>query len=367
MIIQQTLIDLIQNNIVFTDVYIRSHAQLKVRTPAGWVTKTENPLTRDDMAQFLKAVAGPDWENDLKKSETQALDIAKTIGGKARLRCNIACSGANEDLESDYQFIDDVTVTIRKLALTPLEFKDIGLPVRLLNDVLSRKGLWIVTGPTGNGKSTTIASMLQYLNQSQSKHIVTIEQPIEYILRPNKCIISQKEVGQHTPSFNAGLEAAMRQRPDVILIGEVRDAETMNTMLRAGESGHLVLASLHTKNATDAVAKLAGFLEGANNSSKLNTLSSILCGVISQVLLPAQDEKSLVLAYEILMNTADIQAMIRKEEFQKIPNAMATGHREGNILLNACLKELVRNKRITQQVATAAAYDVEGWKKEQYA
>lgn len=372
MYIQKILTELIANKVVFTDVYLRVREPFMVRTPSGWTKYNSIPLTAEDLVSFLFVVAGKDWETRLKESATQSLDIAKTIGGSARLRCNIACSGggiASEDLDAEPQFIDDVTVSIRKLALTPPEFKDLGLPERLLNDVLSKKGLWIVTGPTGNGKSTTLASILQHLNNTQSKHIVTIEHPIEYILRPNKSIISQKEVGLHVPTFNAGLIAAMRQRPDVILIGEVRDQDTMETLLQAGESGHLVLASLHTKNAMDAITKLAGFLNTGNGhagSNKINTLASILCGVIAQTLVPSADGKELVLAYEVLINTSDVQQIIRKEEYQKLPNAMAAGRSAGSIPLNDRLKELIRTRKVKDSVAEAAAYDPETLKKEKF-
>lgn len=368
--IQKILTELIAKKVVFTDVNLRAREPFMVRTPLGWTNYDSTPITVEDLASFLAVVAGKDWEARLKDSPLQSLDIAKTIGGAARLRCNISCSGGveNEDIEGEHQLIDDVTVSIRKLALVPPEFKDLGFPERLLKDILSKKGLWIVTGPTGNGKSTTLASILQHLNNTQSKHIVTIEQPIEYIFRPNKSIISQKEVGQHVPTFNAGLNAAMRQRPDVILIGEVRDQDTMETLLQAGESGHLVLASLHTKNATDAITKLAGFLNSSNQTggNKINTLASILCGVIAQTLIPSIDGKELVLAYEVLINTPEIQQIIRKEEYQKLPNAMAAGRAQGSMPLNDRLKELINTRKVKETVAENAAYDPETLKKERF-
>lgn len=371
MYIQKILTELIASKMVFTDVNLRVREPFMVRTPSGWTRYNPKPLTREELEAFLLVVAGKDWEKRIMASATQSLDIAKTIGGSARLRCNIACSGGveTEEMSYDPQLIDDITVSIRKLSLVPPEFKDLGLPARLLDDVLSKKGLWIVTGPTGNGKSTTLASILQHLNNTQSKHIVTIEHPIEYILRPNKSIISQKEVEQHVPTFNAGLIAAMRQRPDVILIGEVRDQDTMDTLLQAGESGHLVLASLHTKNATDAITKLTGFLHNSNShtgGNKINTLASILCGVIAQTLVPSADGKELVLAYEVLINTPEVQQIIRKEEYQKLPNAMAAARKQGSIPLNDRLKELVHAKKITNAVAEGAAYDVETLKKEMF-
>jgi twitching motility protein PilT len=365
--IQKTLSELIAAKIVFTDVYVRTGEPMRARTPSGWVAVNKDDVTREDMQSFLKIVAGQDWEAKLKASPTLSLDIAKTIGGSARLRCNIAYSGSPEEV-IDHQPTDDITISIRKLSLVPPDFSELGLPARLLQDMLSKKGLWIVTGPTGNGKSTTLASVLQYMNANQSSHIVTIEQPIEYILRPQKSIISQKEVGNHVPSFNAGLIAAMRQRPDVILIGEVRDQDTMETLLQAGESGHLVLASLHTKNAVDAITKVTGFLQGSGSTSnKLNALASILVGVVAQNLVPSADGKNLVLAYEILMNTPEVAQLIRREEFQKLPNALEAGRKAGSVPLNDRLKELLMMKKIKDATADAVSNDPLALNKEKYA
>ena len=363
--IQKILSDLISQKVVFTDLYIRANDPLRVRTPVGWATYGEEAVPAEDLVQFLNLLAGPNWMDRVKQSPTGSLDVAKTIGGSARLRANIARSGT---LGEEAGAVDEITVNIRKLSLTPLPFKELGLPERLLEQIVHRKGLWIVTGPTGNGKSTTLASILQHVGETQSKSIVTIEQPIEYILRPQKSIISQKEVGLHVPSFNAGLTAAMRQRPDVILIGEVRDQDTMETLLQAGESGHLVLASLHTKNAVDAITKVTGFLQGSGSTAnKLNTLASILVGVVAQNLVPTADGKNLVLAYEILMNTMEVAQLIRREEFQKLPNALEAGRKAGSVPLNDRLKELLMTKKIKDSTADAVSNDPIALNKEKYA
>lgn len=356
MIVQDIIADLIRQKVTFTDVYVRVDEPLMVRTPAGWAAKSENPLTKEEVLQFVSLVGGENWQQKLKDSPTQALDVAKTIGGVARLRSNISLCGGNEDDG------DAVAVTIRKLGLQPPTYAETGLPESLLKEILSKKGLWVISGPTGNGKSTTMASILQHINTNLSKHIITIEQPIEYVIRPVKGIFSQKEVGAQTPSFNAGLTAALRQRPDLIMIGEVRDSDTMETMLQGAESGHQIFASLHTKNVEDTISKMAGFLP----RNKISALASTLCGVISQQLLPTADEKNLVLAYEIMTNNTEIQNIIRKEEFQKIGNALANNRKSGCVPLNDRLKELLRSKRISDSVADDAAYDLEAFRKEKY-
>lgn len=356
MTVQDIIADLIRQKITFTDVYVRVNEPLMVRTPSGWVAKTDTPLTKEEVEQFVTLVGGENWQQKLDASPTKALDVAKTIGGIARLRSNISLCGGNDD------DTDAVAVTIRKLSLQPPTYADIGLPDALLKEILGKKGLWVISGPTGNGKSTTMASILQHINANLSRHIITIEQPIEYVLRPLKGILSQKEVGLQTPSFNAGLTAALRQRPDIIMIGEVRDGDTMETMLQGAESGHQIFASLHTKNVEDTISKMAGFLP----RGKISSLASTLCGVISQQLLPTADGKNLVLAYEIMTTNTEVQTIIRKEEFQKIGNALANNRKTGCIPLNDCLKELLSAKRISDSVADDAAYDLDAFRKEKY-
>lgn len=369
MSIQTTIAGLVRDKKVFTDVQVRVGMPLMVRTPSGWEAFSADPLTREDVEGFVTVVAGPKWKEDMEKSPSMALDVAKTIGGAARLRCNIAYSDATfiideagENAEQS-QPENEVEILIRKLSLIPPEFKETGLPPEVLKNMLTQKGLWVISGSTGNGKSTTVASILNHVNKNQSKHIITIEQPIEYVLRPEKCIISQKEVGRMTTTFNQGLVAALRQRPDIIMIGEVRDADTMETMLQAAESGHLVLATLHTKNAEDALYKLTSFLHQDN---KINTLASTLCGIVSQNLIPTVGAQNLTLAYEVLFNVPEIQQIIRKGEFHKLTNAMAANRKHGCVLLNDKLKELVRNGVISKEVAMATAYDQESFNKELY-
>jgi twitching motility protein PilT len=348
MSIQSDLIELIHNKKIFTDLRLSAGAPLMVRTPSGWEAHSERVIEDTEINDFVSMVAGPRWTEAIAASPTQALDIAKTLGGIARLRCNISYSGTDEA-----HFVE---VLIRKLPVNPPQIQDLGLPIEVLRGMLTQKGLWIIAGPTGNGKSTTVASILNHINETQSKHIITIEQPIEYVLRPRKSIVSQKEVGIHVPSFNRGLEAAMRQRPDILMIGEVRDADTMETMMQGAESGHLVLATTHTKNVEDTLQKLTGFLQGRGDN-KLNTLASTLCGVISQYLLPDVNGDKLVLAYEILFNGQEVQNLIRKGDYQKLSNVMADNRKYGCILLNDRLRDLVESKTISLAVASHTAYD----------
>jgi twitching motility protein PilT len=348
MIILNKIIALLNSGIVFTDVYARSHDALMIRTPAGWVSATDAPLTAQDVEVFIEPIAGEGWKTRLEDAGG-ALDVAKTLNGVVRLRCNLFTCGGNED-QKEY------AVSIRKLPVVPPAVSAIGLPETLIRTISRSKGLWLITGPTGNGKSTTIASILEHINQHESKHILTIEQPVEYVMTPKKSIITQRDVGVHTSSFNSGLFAALRQRPDIIMIGEVRDRETLETMMQAAESGHLVFSTLHTKNVEDAIIKIGGYFP-ENKDQKMMSLSMTLAGVISQVLVPSIDKKSLVLAYEVFVNSPEGQSVIRKDEIQKLRNVIQSTKSIGSCLMNDTLETLVKSKKISVDTALDVSYD----------
>lgn len=345
------IMKLIESGAVFTDVYLRSGEPIRIRTPAGWESDNGREIAIQDIERFSESIAGAEWQEMVRQSGG-AMDVAKTIGGRVRLRCNIFNCGSA---------INEYAVSVRKLPLTPPSMEEIGFSPALIKTIKSSTGLWLFTGPTGNGKSTTIAAMLEDIGRTESKHILTIEQPIEYVLTSKKSIITQREVGPRAavPSFSQGLISAMRQRPDVIMIGEVRDIETLETIFQAGESGHLVMSSLHTKNTEDAINKISGFI-GDTAPMKLQALSSTLRGVISHTLLPTKDKKNLVLAYEVMINTPEAQHAIRNNENQKIRNIITSSRKEGACLLNESLEKLVKNNIISIETAMNAAYDKPG-------
>jgi twitching motility protein PilT len=196
---------------------------------------------------------------------------------------------------------------------------------KVLPDLLKSAGLFLVAGPTGSGKSTTLAALLHHLNQTTSQHIITLEDPIEFIHTSQQCLVTQREVGQHSKSFSYALRAALREDPDVILVGELRDSETIRLALTAAETGHLVLASLHTRSAAASVDRIVDVFEGAEKAMVRTQLSEALLGVVSQTLQrPPQGDKQCA-AFEVMVATPAIRHLIREGKTSHIHNAIQTG------------------------------------------
>ena len=222
------------------------------------------------------------------------------------------------------------------------------------------KGLILVTGPTGSGKTTTQAAILDHVNAHKAVHIVTIEQPIEYILSARKAIVTQRDVPGNVPSFAVALQAAKRQRPDIIMIGESRDRDTVDTMLHAADSGHLVIGTLHSRSAEEAFDALLGFYSGDEIAHKRGLIASVLICIVSQVLLPNREGDRLVLACELLVNNPATAQVIRQGKFAQIENTIATaGARDGSCLLNDILAEKVRRREVSAEDALRESYKPE--------
>ena len=206
----------------------------------------------------------------------------------------------------------------------------------------------LVVGPTGHGKSTTIASMVEEINKTRKAHIITIEDPIEFVFEDKKCLIEQREVGADTKSFAAALKHVLRQDPNVIVVGEMRDPETIATVLTAAETGHLVFSTLHTSSAAEAVERIVDVFEGPKQKQILIQLSAVLRGIVAQQLLPTVDGKRTV-AREILINTPAVSNLIRENNIAQIASAMQTGLKDGMSTMENSLKQLVKDKLITKE------------------
>lgn len=282
------IIELLNADIPFSDILIEQDAPVMVRGPGGWemMGVMEIP-SHDDIAVILDSL-DPNWQaNILTGAINRPMDIAPW-----RLRVNgyLAFSGAH------------LMMSIRRLPIKQPTLKSIGISesVRLMID--SPRGFILVSGATGSGKSTTVGALVDCINESRNAHVITIEDPIEYQFKRSKSIFSQREVGFDCPTFYDGVRDAMRQRPDVIVIGEIRDRETAEAALLAAESGHLVIATVHANTAPGSIQKMLSFFPSVDRDSKLQALSSTLVGVISQILLPTADRKGYALAAELLFN-----------------------------------------------------------------
>lgn len=346
-LLQEDLMDLVSSDRVFSDIRIESGSLLSIKTPIGWTAVGDTPVDRDEIKSFMRNV-DPEWET---LSASRAIDRPYTLSN-CRLRCNIFHSGGGRNL----------SMIIRRLPLRPRAFEDIGLPKYMGSLLEARRGLILVTGATGSGKTTTLSSIIDYYNRLRQYHIVTIEAPIEYVHENNKSVITQKEVPTDVDTFAHGLEDALRQKPEVIMVGEIRDADTAETCFHAAESGHLVLASMHTNSSIGAINRLLDFFPG-QHQQRLATLANSLRGIICQSLLPTADGASYVLAAELLLNhqqQISLPLLDAASDISKLRNLDTfLSRRDDNmsISLNVVLAEMVRRKQITQAAAEEASYN----------
>ena len=276
--------------------------------------------------------------------EVGEIDFAVTFDGAIRMRCN-----------AFYQQ-NHVAIALRLLPLKVPTVQDLDLAPVIVEQAEKPRGLVLLTGPTGSGKSSTLAALLDHINHTSRRHIITLENPIEFLHEHDLCMINQREVGDDTGSFAAGLRAALRQDPDVILVGEMRDLETISTAITAAETGHLVFGTLHTKSAPNAIDRIIDVFPPEQQEQIRIQLADVLECVIGKSLLP-KIGGGRVAAYEILVVTPAIRSLIRQNKSFQIPGTMQTSRRQGMQLLDDALAELVRKGVITIDSALDTAND----------
>jgi twitching motility protein PilT len=337
------IVTLIHSDLVFTDLMIEEDAPIMARTPNGWEDTGLPVATKEDI-KSIYAKIDPNWEGSLKQgSLNRPLDLSKW-----RLRINAYLAGGG----------DKYMLSIRKIPALPIPLKETGLPqsVRLMFD--SPRGLILVNGATGSGKSTTLASIVDAINETRSAHVITVEDPIEYIFQRKKSIFSQREVGVDAPTFFDGVRDAMRQRPDVIVIGEIRDRDTAETALLAAESGVFVIATIHAGDAPGAIQKLLSFFPAPERETKAQSLAASLVGVISQLLLPSgtsETQQGWVLAAELMFNhKQQISELIATGDIPKLLNHLSLSADKISRTMEDSLFDLVQSKRLDETVALRA-------------
>lgn len=284
-------------------------------------------------------------EQKRKFERTRELDFSFGISGLGRFRINAHFQRGS------------VASAIRLIPYRIPSLSELNLPPVLTDLALKESGLILVTGPTGCGKSTTLASMVEIINEKKFSHIIIIEDPIEYLHHHKKSIIEQREVGTDTLSFGASLKYALRQDPDVILIGEMRDLETIATAITAAETGHLILATLHTPDAPQSIDRIIDVFPPHQQNQVRMQLSSCLQAVIAQRLLPREDKKGRIPAVELLIATPAVRNLIRSGKTHQLYTAMETGAQFGMQTMDQALKDLVRKGRITLDTALYVARD----------
>jgi twitching motility protein PilT len=242
--------------------------------------------------------------------------------------------------------------------------QELGLPPVLEELALRDRGLIVVTGPTGSGKSTTLAAMVDLINQRRTAHIITLEDPIEFVHAHKRSIVNQREIGPHARSFAAALRAALREDPDVILVGEMRDLETISLALTAAETGHLVLSTLHTSGAAQTINRIIDVFPSHQQEQVRVQLAESLVGVVAQLLLPTADGSGRVPAVEVMVATPAIRNLIRENKVHQIPSAIQTGLKDGMQSLDQSLRHLLKTGRITAEVAYRWAVDKHAFSRE---
>src|ERR1700704_3196037 len=279
------------------------------------------------------------------------LDFAYQIPGEGRFRVNAYFQRAA------------VGAAFRLIPFEVVPLESLGLPPVVAEFSKKPRGLVLVTGPTGSGKSTTLASLVDVINQTREEHIMTIEDPIEFLHQHKKCIVNQRELGSDATSFAEALKAALRQDPDVILVGEMRDLETISTAITAAETGHLVFATLHTQDTPQTIDRIIDVFPPHQQQQVRVQLSVALQGIVTQTLLPTADGSSRCLAAEVLVPSPPVRNLIREGKTHQIYSSLQTGGAVGMQTMDAALASLVRAGKITRQLAEARAHAPEEFRR----
>lgn len=327
-----------------SDLLLIAGAPVTLRI-GGQLSKADGPpLEADDTRSLLVAVLSAAQTQELQRN--RAVDLCFEREGIGRFRANI-----------HYQR-GTLAGSIRLLPERVPTLESLNLPSSLARLAEARQGLILVTGPTGCGKSSTLAALVDLVNTHRQDHVVTIEDPVEFVHTNRRSVVEHIEVGRDAPDFAGSLRSILRQNPDVILVGEMRDPETIATVLTAAETGHLVLSTLHTNDTSQAVSRILDSFPAANQAQIRQQFSLALLAIVAQQLIPAAagDKASRYPAVEILMASSGVRSLIRKGEDHQVYSAISTGRGEGMITMEQSLAEMVRNGRISREMAAARCF-----------
>ena len=301
-------------------------------------------LDEDTVMKYIDEVLEP--ADYLKFCNTGDIDSAYQFGNLARFRVNA------------FKQRHGATLVMRVIKLNPPKLGDLNLPRSIAKILNLQEGLVLVTGPTGSGKSTTLAALINEINHREELHIITIEDPVEYMHSPAKCIINQREVGQDSETYSSALKSALREDPDIILMGEIRDLESMSIALRAAETGHLVFSTLHTESAAKTIDRLIDMFPVERQKQALNQLSTTLKAVISQRLLPRLDRPGRIGAFEIMFVNSAIANLIREDKIPQIEQMISLNQQTGMITRKLSIENLLKRGLISKETADKYSYDV---------
>ncbi len=327
----EKLEELAKNNKKISDFHIRSGSPLGYRQTGEIVKVKEVMIKPQDLQDLMSTNCN---EIEIKRfKDTHELDSSVTLSG-LRFRANF------------YKTINGPAAVLRRVETVMPEMGQFDLPQVLYDIIDMHKGLVLVTGPTGSGKSTTLAAIVNEINKTRTSNIITVEDPVEFIHKDIKSIVSHREVGKQTISFASALKAALREDPDVILVGEMRDLETVGLALTAAETGHLVFGTLHTSGAPSTINRIIDVFPPEQQAQIRAQISTSLKMVVTQRLLKTKDGQGRVGAFEVMKCTAPIQNLIRESKIHQIPSIMQTAVKDGMITMTKSLEELVKAGKI---------------------
>jgi twitching motility protein PilT len=318
-----------------SDLHLTVGRQPTIRHHGGLRNLQTKVLDSDDMVSLMKAITPERNQQELQEEGTT--DFGFAYGDAARFRVSV------------FRQRGDLAIVLRQIPNKLLTFDQIGLP-KVCQELIRRpRGMFLVTGPTGSGKTTTLACMINYINETMDRHIITMEDPIEYYHPHKKSICNQREIGNDSPSFSEALRRALRQDPDVILVGEMRDLETIEAAVRAAETGHLVFGTLHTTGAAKTIDRVVdAFPVTQQNQIRVQLSTALLC-ILSQALLTRVDTQGMVAAYEFLVITPAVANLIREAKTFRIDSAIQTGKKFGMQLLDDHLWSLYSQGKIAAE------------------
>jgi twitching motility protein PilU len=324
-----------------SDMFFAVNSPVQIKINGNLIPINQQKLDPDNIESLLSEVASPAQMAELKRENDLNMGISVPNLGRFRL--------------SAFRQRGTISAVFRFVPAMIPQLDDLGLPPVLSELIMEKRGLLLLVGATGSGKSTTIASMLDHRNELRAGHILTLEDPIEYLFKNKKSIVNQREIGADAVSFSAALRNSMRQAPDCILIGEIRDKETMAAALAYAQSGHLVLATLHANNSYNALNRIISFYPIENRAALLQDLSSAVKAIVSQRLVRSAAGGTRQAAVEIMVNTRYISELIEKGEISQIKEAMEKSLSPGSQSFESALFELVRSGLVTQEEALANA------------
>jgi twitching motility protein PilT len=336
-----------QNNA--SDIHLSPGNPLMLRVDGDLKAGTDTKFLPNEVESIIRPLMSEEEVAELKKSGE--LDFAFSVSGFSRIRANV------------FRQRGTYAAALRVLSYEVPSADSLGIPMAVQNLTTKKRGLVLVTGATGSGKSTTLASLIEIIALRDRKNIITLEDPIEYLHTGKKGIVSQREIGGDTGSYANALRAALRQDPDVILVGEMRDLETISTAITAAETGHLVFSTLHTNSAADAIDRMIDVFPPHQQQQVRVQLSGVIEGVIAQQLLPRNDTNGRVAAFEVLLANSAIRNLIREGKSFQIPSIMQTSKKDGMQTMDDAITEIYNKGQVDPQTAVIYAHDADAMRR----